>query len=200
MPGDGKHKRTKTQRELDLTLIAELYLKGWYQKKIADHLGEIRPYTLTQQQISGDLKTIRRRWLESSIRDFDELKAQELAKIDHLEVTYWDEWDRSREDRERHETSKTTGQIARDSAKTVRTIGLGDPRYLAGIQWCINKRCDILGLNAPQKLAPTDPSGHKPYVLTESERMERLMTLLSQAVEQAKAEGTETQLPDLKGD
>lgn len=195
MAGVGVHKRSKTERELDLTVVAELYLKGRYQQKIAEHLGEIRPYTLTQQQISQDLKTIRKRWLESSIRDFDELKAEELAKIDKLEVTYWDAWDRSLGQRERKETSRTTGERVRDSARVVRQQGLGDPRYLTGIQWCITKRCDILGLNAPTKLAPTTPDGRQPYVLTESERMERLTTLLSEAVEQAKAQGLETESP-----
>jgi hypothetical protein len=36
---------------------------------------------------------------------------------------------------------------------------IGDPRFLAGVQWCINKRCEILGLDAPAKFAPTDVDG-----------------------------------------
>ncbi len=197
MPGDGTHKRKKDQREQDLAVVAELYLKGKRQVDIANHLAEIRPYTLTQQQISADLKTIRKRWLASSLRDFDELQSEELAKVERLEITYWEAWERSLEDRERRETSRTTGETARDSAKMVTQAGLGDPRYLTGIQWCITKRCEILGLNAPQKVAPTMPDGRQPYVLTESERMERLTELLSKAVERAKAEGQETQLPQM---
>ncbi|MHC4984512.1 MAG: hypothetical protein ACYTF6_15275, partial [Planctomycetota bacterium] len=27
----------------------------------------------------------------------------------------------------------------------------GDPRFLAGVQWCIERRCKILGLDAPTK-------------------------------------------------
>jgi len=28
----------------------------------------------------------------------------------------------------------------------------GNPAFLRGIEWCINKRCDLLGLDAPKKL------------------------------------------------
>ncbi len=161
-------KRSRDQRDQDLVVIAELYLKGKSQAEIAGNIGQIRDYTLSQQQISGDLRTIRKRWLESSIRDFDAQRAQELAKIDYLELTYWDSWEQSTKD------------------------SVNAPKFLAGVQWCINKRCEVLGLNAPAKVAPTDPSGRRPYVLTESERIEKLTALLGQAMERAKAEGTET--------
>lgn len=188
-------KRNKDEREKDLAVVAELYLKGRRQADIARHLSEIRDYTLSQQQVSGDLKLIRKRWLESSLRDFDHLKAQELAKIDQLEVTYWDAWERSLEDKQRTESSRTTGKEVREGAKMVTTPGLGDPRYLTGVQWCIGKRCEILGLDAPAKVAPTDPTGRRPYQLTESERLERVTTLLTQALEKAKADGLETSAP-----
>ena len=48
----------------------------------------------------------------------------------------------------------------------------GDPRYLAGVQWCVEQRCKILGLNAPQKVAPTDPTGTREYApLTDADRL-----------------------------
>ncbi len=36
---------------------------------------------------------------------------------------------------------------------------LGDPRYLLGVDRCIERRCRILGLEAPMKIAQTDPQG-----------------------------------------
>jgi len=80
--------RSKEQREYDLQEISGLYLQGWIQVAIANHLAKTRPYTITRQTISRDIKTIQDRWLASSIRDFDEARAQELAKIDNLERTY----------------------------------------------------------------------------------------------------------------
>lgn len=179
MPGP---KRTKDQREQDIVLVAEWYLKGKLQQEIADHLGSIRDYTLTQQQISGDLRTIRNRWQASALRDFDELKAQELAKVDRLEITYWESWDRSLGPKETRTAAQIRGVNSTDQDKVVTQQQTGDPRFLVGVQWCINKRCDIFGLDAPTKVAPTDPSGRKAYVLTESERMERLTTLLGHAL------------------
>lgn len=170
MAGSGVHKRSKTQRELDLAITADWYLKGKLQQEIAEHLASIRDYTLTQQQISADLKAIRKRWQASAIRDFDELKAQELAKVDHLELTYWDSWERSKV------------SSPKDVHKVIQDFTIGDPRFLTGVQWCINKRCEILGIDAPAKFAPTDPTGRKPYQLTESERMEKLTALLGEAM------------------
>jgi len=167
MPGP---KRNKDQREQDLAVVAEMYLRGKLQQEIAEYLGSVREYTLSQQQISSDLRTIRKRWLDSALRDFDELKAQELAKVDHLELTYWDSWDRSKV------------SSPKDVHKVIQDFTIGDPRFLTGVQWCINKRCEILGIDAPAKFAPTDPTGRKPYQLTESERMEKLTALLGEAM------------------
>lgn len=156
-------KRTKVQREQDLAEIAAQYLSGKYQHQIAEWLGQNRPYTLSQQQVSHDIKEIQRRWLESSLRDFDVLRAEQVAKLDELERDHRGAWLRS-----------------------IEADTIGDPRFLAGIERCIVRRCQILGLNAPTKLAPTTPDGRQPYVLTESERLERLTTLLAQAAEQAR--------------
>jgi hypothetical protein len=47
--------------------------------------------------------------------------------------------------------------------KTEREVeSYGEPRFLQGVMTCINKRCDILGLNAPMKIAETTPDGKIP--------------------------------------
>ena len=74
--------------------IAARYLRGEYQVEIAAALG------ISQQQLSYDLKAIRAAWLASAVRDFDALKAQELAKIDAVEREYWLAWERSKKDKE----------------------------------------------------------------------------------------------------
>ena len=56
--------------------VAELYVKGIYQTDIGRMLG------VTQQQVSLDLKVIQRQWLASTLRDFDEAKSEQLAKIE----------------------------------------------------------------------------------------------------------------------
>lgn len=154
-------RRTKTQKERDKLNVSRLYLKGKTQTEIAEDLN------LSQPTVSRALKDCREDWKASAVVAIDERKAQELAKIDTLELEYWNAWRRSQEDAETRQ-SKMVGQEVGDEKqptkieRTVRTDEqVGDPRFLAGIQWCINKRCEILGIDAPTKIAQTDPSGEK---------------------------------------
>jgi len=129
-------------------VVAELYLKGWFQADIAKEFG------VTQQQISHDLKVIYRLWRQSSIRDFDEIKQRELIKIDNLEKEYWNAWEKSKEDYEKTRKKYQDKQL-KELQKEDMVLS-GDPRFLSGVQWCINKRCEILGINAPVKTENTN--------------------------------------------
>lgn len=140
--------RTKVQREKDLQQIAEMYLSGRTQADIGNILG------LTQQTISNDLKALQQRWLESSVRDFDELRAEQLAKIDRLEAEYWAAWDRSKRPKTRKgKKSKTTSGPLGDSDESSVVVEErdGNPAWLAGVDKCIERRCKLLGLDAPTK-------------------------------------------------
>ena len=134
-----KKTRTPAQRESHLPIIAEAYLRGNLQSEIAKNLG------LSRQQIGYDLADIRKRWLASALRDFDEAKAQELAKLDNLERTYWQGWDDSRKDRKRT-TEEKHEDPAWNKEKTELTTSPGDPRFLDGVRKCVEQRCRILGL------------------------------------------------------
>lgn len=140
-------KRTPDQRERDLAEIARRYLMQETQGAIAQSLG------LTQQQISLDLKEIRKRWTASSIRDFDEAKSTELAKIDLVEAEFWKAWEASTK-------SKTTvtkkqgiagrGEVDLTESKVEKQIG--NPAFLQGVLGCIQKRCQIMGLDSELKV------------------------------------------------
>jgi hypothetical protein len=178
------HKRTAIQREHDLATIGNLYLLGWTQAAIGEKLG------LTKQQISYDLKELQQRWLQSALIDFHERKMRELAKWDLLERTYQEAWERSCEHREIKSTEKTTspkkmGEKGKCDAQerlkaAYRTEGRdGNVEFLKGIERCIHGRSKLLGLLV-DKVAPTDPSGEKPYEqpgLTEEEGLARIMAL-----------------------
>ena len=154
------------------TIVASLYLKGWTQSAIAQDQG------VSQGQISQDLKAIREEWAESTIVDFNEAKLQELAKIDQLEKTYWEAWSRSLEKTLKRskkmkgsvedsvETKSETKPRRKDVEITETTEErLGDPRYLDGILKCIQKRCELLGIDAPEKKELTGKDG-KPLTVT----------------------------------
>ncbi len=148
MEGKPGPKRSKIQREHDISEIASLYCQGWYQSKIVEHLAQHRPYKVTQQTISNDLKAIKKKWLASSLRDFDEARATELAKIDTLEEVAWLEYQKSKEPVIKRKTvRKIDGQTI--EAQQEGQTGLGDPKYLDTVKWCIDRRIKLLGLDAP---------------------------------------------------
>lgn len=140
-------------------IIAARYLRGEYQADIARDLG------VSQQLISYDLKAIRAMWLQSAIRDFDAARAEELAKIDAVESEYWSAWERSKLNKEIAVQEQNDEPIVlkddkgaeQVSSKTRKRVSLrkegqsGNPAYLAGILTCIDKRCQILGLDAPKR-------------------------------------------------
>ncbi len=149
-------KRSSIKRKFDLATLAGLYFKGKTQAEIAGQLN------ITQQQISYDLKILQTRWAESARGQIDEAKGKELAKVDNLEREYWQAYQLSQKDfrsvtakRERVDLGidKDGKRAARKGAITELTVKketrIGDPRYLAGVSWCIERRCKILGLDAP---------------------------------------------------
>lgn len=133
--------------------VAQMYLRGAWQSDIAAEVG------VSQGQVSQDLKAIRSEWRQARVATFEEKVEEELAKVDNLEREYWQAWEKSKSDYSKKSIKKKGSAEKPTSLERVDTevITMGDPRFLAGIQWCINKRCEILGLDAPKKL---EHSGH----------------------------------------
>ncbi len=133
---------SKAQREKQLAEIARLYLRGITQAEIGEQIG------VSQRQVSYDLAILRERWKQSSLIDFDAAKAEELAKIDALEAEYWQAWNESKREKKR-QAAKKRGEQTETSLTTEERNG--DPRYLQGVQWCIEQRCKILEIGIKVK-------------------------------------------------
>jgi len=150
--------RFPAQIARDRRHIGTLYLQGCLQADIAEKVG------VSQATVSRDLKALHKKWLASASRDFATAKAKEIAKIDHLERTYYAAWERSCEDAKTI-TQKQKGKAAKRKDQDGEFIAerpaevskiskeqAGDPRFLQGVQWCIDKRCKIWGVDAPVKV------------------------------------------------
>ena len=147
-------KRTPDQVMRDQAKIAERYLKGFKMIEIAEEL------KLSMNQIKYDLREIRKRWRQSSVRDFDAHREEQLARLDLLEARAWHELERSSADY----WKRTVGETAQgDIDKEETGVQTGDPRYMTVILNIIERRSKLLGLDAPTKLAPTNPDGDEPY-------------------------------------
>ena len=142
-------RRNAAEIARDRRRVADLYLQGWLQIDIATDLG------IDQSTVSRDLKALQGVWLKSTLIDFDEAKAREIAKVDRLEREYWEAWRRSCEDAE---TVRQEGDPKKPPSRVIKTSKgqAGSSQFLQGVQWCIDKRCKILGIDAPQKVEVYD--------------------------------------------
>jgi predicted transcriptional regulator len=135
--------------------ITAMYLRGMKQMEIAEELG------ISQGLVSRDLSIVQKEWLKERTADFDLLKQKELAKIDELEREAWAEYKRSKNQRSTTMTEKVQGTLMGDvqKARVTKKESLGDARYLGIVQWCIDRRVKILGMDAPTKITPTTSDG-----------------------------------------
>ena len=169
-----------------MALAAGLYLQGKTQIEIAERVD------VKQATVSRWFKALQEKWLEEAQTDFNIAKARELARIDNLERTYWDAYDESRQPRtitkekyvvpplegvpspkpetngayhEGDEDGEQKGVLIETEITTAQ-LGPGDKKWLTGVQWCIDRRIKLLGLDEPRKLqvswADKLPQGYDP--------------------------------------
>src|SRR5881397_1984743 len=124
--------------------VADLYCRGATQSQIAERV------SVSQRQVSDDLQKVRAWWLESALRSFDDLKSQELAKLDQIEREAWAAWERS-VGTHKIERAEKRSSIQGDTtvASVVKEKQDGDPRFLQIVGNCVAKRCEIMGLVRP---------------------------------------------------
>jgi hypothetical protein len=151
MPRQNGDRDAITARRAD---VAKLYCAGWPQHRIA------AKFEVTQQQISLDLKAIRREWQRVMAKEFDRLRAEQLAKVDALEAEAYRGWRRSCRDAEQKTTKdvQTDDGLRREESET-RKGQSGDAQFLKIVDNCIDRRCKLIGAYAPTKIAPTTPDG-----------------------------------------
>ena len=140
-------KRSNSQKHKDRLIVSDLYLKGYTQQYIGEKLG------ISITTVCRDIKVLIRWWKRSSVKNIDSLKQIELNKINKLEIEYWEAWERSKNDAEQKikRQRQTANNEPINEAQIKSDSQNGDPRYLAGVQWCIEKRCKIIGIDAPEK-------------------------------------------------
>lgn len=163
--------REKYQQERDRNIVAEYYIKGYSTRAIAEIITrQIPNYSITHSTVSSDVKYLLKQWRESRVSDIDDMTALELTKLDKLEHTYWEAWEKSITDHTRT-SNKLKGKKPKAGEKGVADykevtetdmIAFGNPAYLAGIERCIERRCKILGIDAPTKHDHT--SGGKSFL------------------------------------
>lgn len=136
--------------------VAELYLQRKTQTAIAELLG------ISQKTVCFDLKIIREHWRQSSIRNFDLARAEELEKLLHIEGEAYEAWEQSKKPAQSATVNGEMGTA--QSRKTIKNRH-GDPRMLDILLKASAARRTMLGLDAPTKIAPVTPDGQEPFRL-----------------------------------
>jgi hypothetical protein len=132
--------RTDQRKAADRAAIAEAYLRGVPQYQIAAEVG------LSAAQVSRDLGILQREWEARAADRIEAHKAAELAKLDTLERTYWQAWEASTQPQKRTRTADRAGAKSAEVGSVTRD---GNPAFLSGVLSCIDRRCKILGVDAP---------------------------------------------------
>src|ERR1019366_8308517 len=143
-PASGNDKFTVLERR---QRVAGLYLRGQSQWQIA------RELSIGQATVSRDIEQLRKQWRQAQSLQIDAIQERELAKIDLIEIEAWAAWEKSKANKERTTKERSSGESATNSKVVVVTEGrLPENEFLKTVQWCINKRCEILGLDAAKKI------------------------------------------------
>lgn len=117
-------------------------------------------------------------WRQSAVAEIEVGQAKQLAKIDAVEVEAWAAWERSKGQVEETETERqANGETTKQSARVKKQTRDGDPRWLTVIQSCIDQRCKILGLNAPQRHEHSGPGGSPIEIETDETIRDRIAGL-----------------------
>jgi hypothetical protein len=120
---------------------------------------------LSPSTVHRELAVLTQEWRESAREEIETIKARELRKLDDLEAEARAEWERSKLDwQKRVVEDKPAGSRGGGGRMAkVETGGqCGDPRYLTVILEIQKRRAALLGTDAPQKIAPTNPEGTEP--------------------------------------
>jgi hypothetical protein len=138
--------------------VAAGYLRGQTQSALAVAEG------VDQGTVSRDLAAVREEWKSRAAEAFAERVAEELARIDGLERTAWEGWERSCKDAQtRHVRTEGAGDAKKTISEMTTRGQAGDPRFLERVGWCVEQRLRLIGGYAPAKVAPTTPDGQTPY-------------------------------------
>lgn len=156
-------KLDKKQRKAHLYEVSRLYRQGMAVREIAERLD------CSAANIYRDLQILREQWRNEMVSNVDQRQAEELAKLGYIERNAWEGWIRSRQDSEKiverlprgeDEIAEAEGGFIKERTRQGQS---GDPRFLETARKVIEDRRKMLGLDAPSKIAPTDPTGKKEF-------------------------------------
>lgn len=167
------NKRTREQRDIDLVFETDLFLKGHGYRDIAMKLNEDvkrrgLDYSLSHQQIFQDMQKALIEWKKQRFENIDDYVQKDLEKLDKMEQSAWDAWEKSCNGKERTKTrkSKRANKLDADVEtpdhygydENMTETSAGNPRFLDILLNIQQRRAKLLGYDAPIKLDVGGPN------------------------------------------
>lgn len=138
--------RTQEQKESDRLRVAELYLQRRPMREIARVVG------LNRKTVALDIKAVQERWALDHPGEYAAKLAEQLARIDLIELKAWECFERSVGERKRSRTRLIQGAMGASSlAETNQEELFGEATYLRLVCWCVEQRGKFLGLYSSEK-------------------------------------------------
>ena len=169
MSTNGKTHRTPDQIELDKNYIVEQWARGHTLTAIAEQLSKLRPYSISKQQVSADLKAIREEWQTSRIDDYQVMVKSEITRLTAVMEEAWEGWRRSQKDQERLQIKYSIKKrkakpgkanpgggipprLSKKEETKVIKGSYGDPRFLDIILKCVDQIASLQGLKVDRSI------------------------------------------------
>jgi hypothetical protein len=166
--------------------IAERERRVWDSYVVANTHEQIAAdEQVARPMISRIISRCLKRATEKMTTEAVETKTRQLAQARKTMAECWAAWERSKLAKAR--IKRTKGGTGQPTAEEQTQEGqVGNVAYLRLALEAMDREAKILGIDAPQKYAPTDPSGTKSYELKELS-LEALKARAEQLVEQIDA-------------
>lgn len=140
----GYNKRSEEQRIYDVRFCADLFLRGYSYREIADALNRDLSargvgYTISFQMVYYDLQQCLIEWKRERLETIDEYVTQELRKLDKMEQQAWEAWEVSKTGKQRTKEKTNRGRPIKTDATD------GDPEYYGMTKRPLKRRRAIPG-------------------------------------------------------
>ena len=167
----------RTEKKLEIVerreIVASLLIRGVPYTEIARQTD-----VKSTQTVWADVQAILDEWRKYHLEDINKFLLIELRKTMEIENEAWEQWERSKLDRESVRTTEAimtdldpddptlisiVGGLIPTERQTTKAGRLGDPAYLTIIDKMIDKRAKLLGLYAPERLQLENPEDARDF-------------------------------------
>jgi hypothetical protein len=153
-----KHLSASAARREKIRLLAlRYYLQGQTTlKEVAARISTEDKLTVSYTSVYNYITEAMAEWSKENLERITDYKHQELARINALQMEYWAAWERSlnphvishskqtplTQDKPRR--GKKGPELLLNERHDTLHPGLGNKKFLDGVQWCITKRLEIM--------------------------------------------------------